>query len=172
MALESLHPSLRRVVLALWGIAFVWLVFFHAPSRFMALNDELGWPVWRTGPTRALGGLTIAAGIGLMLYCAGLFAKVGRGTPIPAAPPENLVIRGPYRFSRNPIYVADVAVWLGIFLFEGHAALVLYTVLATLVAELVIVFWEEPDLMRRFGSDYEAYREKVPRWLPLGLGGR
>jgi len=169
MGLESLPTPLRRVVLALWGAVFVWLVFFYVPSRFMEWNDELGWPVWRTGPTRILGVVLIVAGAGVMLYCTGLFAKVGRGTPVPAAPPERLVIQGPYRYSRNPIYVADVAVWLGIFLVEGHAALLLYAVVATLLVELVIVAWEEPDLRGRFGSEYDAYRERVPRWLPLRL---
>lgn len=171
MALETLHPPLRRLVLALWGAAFVWLVFFYAPSQFIDMNAELSWPVWRTGPTEALGIVMIVGGVGVMLYCTGLFARVGRGTPVPAAPPENLVIRGPYRYSRNPIYVADVAVWFGIFLFKGHAALLLYAVIATILVELVILLWEEPVLKRRFGSQYDAYREKVPRWLPLGLRG-
>lgn len=167
MALESLHPTLRRGILALWGATFVWLVFFYGPSQFIEMNADLGWPVWRTGPTRVLGVLMIVAGVGVMLYCTGLFARIGRGTPIPAAPPEKLVVEGPYRYSRHPIYVADVTVWLGIFLFEGHAALLLYAVLATVVVELVIVLWEEPALRRRFGSQYDAYRERVPRWLPL-----
>ena len=171
MPLENLSPPLRRVVLLLWGATFLGLVFFYGPSQFMELNADLGWPVWRSGPTRALGGLMIVAGVGVMLYCTGLFARVGRGTPVPAAPPENLVIRGLYGYSRNPIYVADVTVWFGIFLFAGHAALLLYAVLATTVVELVILLWEEPVLKRRFGSQYDAYREKVPRWLPLGLGG-
>jgi protein-S-isoprenylcysteine O-methyltransferase Ste14 len=171
MALESLPPTLRRAVLALWGAAFVWLVFFYGPSRFMEMNADLGWPIWRTGPTRALGLLMIVGGVALMLHCAGLFARVGRGTPIPAAPPEKLVIQGPYRHVRHPIYVADVAVWFGIFLFEGHAALLLYAVIATLLVELVIVLWEEPVLRRRFGSQYDAYCEAVPRWFPLRLGG-
>jgi protein-S-isoprenylcysteine O-methyltransferase Ste14 len=171
MALASLHPLLQRVVLALWGAAFVWLVFFYAPSQFMGMNADLGWPVWRTGATRVLGIVMIVVGVGVMVYCTGLFAKVGRGTPVPAAPPENLVIQGLYRYSRNPIYVADVAVWFGIFLFEGHAALLLYAAIATILVELVILLWEEPVLKRRFGSQYDAYRESVPRWLRLGFGG-
>lgn len=171
MALENLRPPLRRVVLLLWGALYIWLVFFYGPTQFMELNADLRWPVWRSEPTRVLGGLMIVVGVGVMLYCTGLFARVGRGTPIPAAPPENLVIRGLYGYSRNPIYVADVTVWFGIFLFAGHAALLLYAVIATTLVELVILLWEEPVLKRRFGSQYDAYRERVPRWLPLGLGG-
>ncbi len=170
MALESLPPPLRRVVLALWGAAFVWLVFFYLPSLFIGWNEQLDWPVWQSGATQVLGGVLIVGGFALMLHCIGVFARVGRGTPIPAAPPENLVVRGIYRHTRNPIYVADVAVWLGIFLFQGHAALLLYAGIATLCIQAVIVLWEEPDLVRRFGSEYEAYRRDVPRWLPLRFG--
>ena len=171
MALEILPSPLRRVVLALWGVAFFWLVFFYVPSQCIEMNADLGWPVWRSGPTEALGALLIVAGLGGMLYCAGLFAWVGRGTPIPAAPPEQLGVQGLYRYSRNPIYVADVTVLFGIFLFEGHAALLLYAVTAAILLEFVILLWEEPVLRRRFGGEYDAYRDKVPRWLPLGLRG-
>ena len=167
MALESLPPPLRRVVLGLWGVTFVWLVFFYFPSLFIDVNADLGWPVWRTGASQVLGALMIVGGFAVMLYCTGLFARLGRGTPIPAAPPEKLVIRGLYAYSRNPIYVADVSVWLGIFLFQGHAALLLYAAIATAAVQLVIVLWEEPDLERRFGSRYDDYRRAVPRWLPL-----
>ncbi len=167
MALESLPAPLRRVVLAIWGAAFIWLVFFYFPSQFIEMNTDRGWPVWQSAPTQVLGGLMIAGGVGVMLYCTGLFARVGRGTPIPAAPPENLVIRGLYRYSRNPIYVANVVVWLGIFLWEGHVALLLLTVMAIAVTELVIVLSEEPGLRKRFGGDYECYCARVPRWLPL-----
>jgi len=171
MALEGLPPLLRRVVLALWAVTYVWLVFFFFPYQCMELNADLGWPVWQTGLGKAVGLFLIVAGVAVMLYCTGVFAKIGRGTPIPAAPPENLVIQGLYRYSRNPIYVADVAVWLGIFLFAGHAALLLYAVVATLAVELVVRLWEEPDLARRFGSRYDDYCRQVPRWIPLGSRG-
>lgn len=169
MTLESLPLPVRRGVLLLWAAAFVWLVFFYLPSVFIELNDDLGWPVWRSIPGQALGLALIASGVAAMLYCTGLFARVGRGTPVPASPPEQLVVQGLYRYSRNPIYVADVAVWLGIFLWEGHAALLLYAALASLAVEGVVRLWEEPGLRRRFGRQYEAYCRAVPRWLPLGV---
>ncbi len=173
MAFETLSRPLRRAALALWFAAFYWLIFFFLPSQFIEMNVDLGWPVWQSVTTRIVGGLMIAGGIGVILYCTGLFAWIGGGTPVPAAPPEKLVIRGLYRYSRNPIYVANVAVWLGIFLLAGHAALLLYAVIATAVAELVIVQWEEPGLKRRFGNEYAAYLHEVPRWLsfPLHPGG-
>lgn len=167
MALPSLPQLLRRVILAVWFATFYWLLFLYLPSLFIEWNAELGWPVWHSGPTRAVGALLMLAGGGVILHCTGLFAFVGRGTPVPVAPPDKLVIRGLYRYSRNPIYVANVVVWLGIFLWEGHAALLVLTTLAIAITELVIVVSEEPGLRRRFGSEYENYCTRVPRWLPL-----
>ena len=69
--------------------------------------------------------------------------------------------------SRNPVYVANVVVWLGVFLWYGHLALLLLTAIAIAVTELVIVVSEKPGLRRRFGSDYESCCARVPRWLPL-----
>ncbi len=167
MARASLRPLLRRGGLSVWFVIFYWLLFFLLPSLFIEWNAELGWPVWRSGPSGALGAVMVVSGVGVILHCTGLFAFIGRGTPVPVAPPENLVIRGLYRYSRNPIYVANVVVWLGIFLWEGHVALLLLTVMAITVTELVIVLSEEPGLRKRFGSDYEGYCARVPRWLPL-----
>src|SRR5437868_658652 len=72
---------------------------------------------WRFEPgppaLRGLGSVVIAAGLYLLLECFGRFAVQGRGTPAPIAPPERLVITGPYRRVRNPMYVAVVALILG-----------------------------------------------------------
>ena len=165
MALASLPLLLRRAGLSVWFVIFYWLLFFFLPSLFIEWNAELDWPVWRSAPTGALGALMVVVGGGVIMHCTGLFAFIGRGTPVPVAPPENLVIRGLYRYSRNPIYVANAVVWLGIFLWKGHLALLLLTVMGITVTELVILLSEEPELRRRFGSDYESYCARVPRWL-------
>ncbi|HEX5264019.1 MAG TPA: methyltransferase [Phenylobacterium sp.] len=83
------------------------------------LAGYLPWAItdWRLGSTpawlMALGGLAIASGLLLLLECFGRFALQGRGTPAPVAPPERLVVSGPYRRVRNPMYVAVVAIILG-----------------------------------------------------------
>ena len=64
--------------------------------------------------------------------------------------------------------------WLGLWLVLnglGSAAVLLYTFLASLVMHLVVCFVEEPDLTRRFGSAYAAYRQQVPRWVPRTISG-
>jgi len=104
-------------------------------------------------------------GVAVFLHCSGLFARVGRGTPVPAEPPKRLVTNGLFRYSRNPIYVAYAAVLLGEFLWFGHVALLAYLGLYILAAQAIIVWWEEPVLRRRFGDDYLRYTGEVRRWL-------
>src|SRR5262249_24201293 len=82
----------------------------------------------------------------------------GRGTPAPPAPPEHLVVRGLYRYVRNPMYLAVLAVILGQALLLGRAVLVGY---AAIVAAAFVAFvygYEQPNLTRRYGAEYAAYR--------------
>lgn len=165
MLLDALPMVLRRVLVYSWGAVFIALVFVAGPQAMMELNEELGWPRWQSGAGRAVGGLLVALGAGLALYCSGVFLILGRGTPVPIDPPVQLVASGVYRFSRNPIYVAYVAVLLGLFLIFGSLALLAYAVLCAAVIQVLIVAWEEPVLRRRFGEEYERYTRQVRRWI-------
>jgi protein-S-isoprenylcysteine O-methyltransferase Ste14 len=127
-------------------------------------NDRLGvWlPGWTAGPGIAL----MVIGAGLVLASLATFVVRGRGTPAPFDPPRLFVASGPYRWVRNPMYV-------GAFLFLAGYALCTSSVLALLVALLMLVaahlfavLYEEPTLRRRFGASYEAYARSTPRWLP------
>ena len=152
------------------GVVFLTLLFVLGPMGAVRLNEALGWPRWETAFGSLLGRVLIVAGIGVLVYCSRLFARIGLGTPIPIQPPERLVAAGLYRYSRNPIYVADLAILLGIFLHRGELALLLYSGVIGLLLQIVIVGREEPELRRRFGEDYDRYVRSVPRWL--GVGGR
>jgi protein-S-isoprenylcysteine O-methyltransferase Ste14 len=94
------------------------------------------------------------------------FALQGRGTPAPWAPPERFVVRGSYRWMRNPMYVGVLALILGQALLLGREVLYLWGAAAWLFFHLFVVFEEEPGLRRRFGAAYEDYCARVPRWLP------
>lgn len=94
------------------------------------------------------------------------FVVEGLGTPAPISAPERLVVGGVYRYVRNPMYVAILAVIVGQSLLLGHLGLLLYAAFVWLVAAAFVRWYEEPALSRRFGADYEAYRRAVPAWLP------
>ncbi len=107
----------------------------------------------------ALGGVIYA-------WCVWDFAVFGRGTPAPIDAPKKLVVRGLYRYTRNPIYLGVLTVLLGwAVMFQG-AALLIYTFCVGICFHLFVVFYEERRLGRQFGAEYHDYCEKVDRWLP------
>lgn len=127
-----------------WGIAQ-----FSAP-----LGDSVLW----------LGRAMIVISLGLMIWAAIAFRRA-RTTIIPHLPPTALVERGPYRYSRNPIYLADLAILAGWALSLGSPlALVM---LAPLYAALqwIFILPEEARLSAHLGAPYDAYMGRVRRWI-------
>ena len=116
-------------------------------------------------PVRSLGLVLLALGLGLLLWCVRDFYVAGRGTLAPWAPPEQLVVVGLYRVTRNPMYVAVVLILVGWALAFGGLALWLYAGAVAIAFHLRVVFGEEPWLARRHGEQWTRYRASVPRWL-------
>jgi protein-S-isoprenylcysteine O-methyltransferase Ste14 len=152
---------------ALLGGGFLGSVFIVGPVGMVQLNAALGWPDMHWVIARNAGGGLLALGGLLVLWCWVLFAREGRGTPVPVNPPRRLVRSGPYRLSRNPTYFAYFVMLVGLFLFRGELALLLYAGLYALMIHLWIVRYEEPGLCRRFGQTYLAYMGRVPRWFAI-----
>lgn len=125
-------------------------------------------PGWTFGAATAL----FAMGLAVYTWCIWDFASFGRGTPAPIDAPKKLVVRGLYRYTRNPMYVGVLTVifgWATLFQFWKLAA---YALVVGSCFQLFIVFHEEPYLRREFGSEYEDYRARVGRWLPRIRGRR
>jgi len=153
------------------GTVFLATVFILFPAGAIQFNQAYDWPRWQIPGGSAAGiGLFVAA-ITAILYCGGLFSRLGRGTPVPIEPPVRLVIRGLYRYCRNPMYVAQVAILLGLFLYRGELSLLAHAVLYAGVVHGWVVGREEPELRRRFGEEYLRYAERVPRWIPRPISG-
>ena len=115
----------------------------------------------------AAGPFLVLAGAVIYVWAATAFVREGKGTPSPTAPPLEFVAIGPYRYVRNPIYVGELIVIIGIAAFFGSALVLLYASGLFAILNLFIVGYEEPDLRRRFGSAYEDYVREVGRWLPF-----
>jgi protein-S-isoprenylcysteine O-methyltransferase Ste14 len=128
---------------------------------------------WRTAPpflgviaTRWLGAALIGLGLPLFADFALRFVREGRGTPAPIAPTAVLVVGGPYRFTRNPGYVAVLALVVGQALLFGSHAVLLYAAALAIGFHLFVILNEEPTLRKRYGGQYDRYCATVPRWLP------
>jgi protein-S-isoprenylcysteine O-methyltransferase Ste14 len=105
------------------------------------------------------------AGLLLLIASIVLFAVDGHGTLAPVDPPLVFVARGPYRVTRNPMYVG-VALWLiGLASLTADLRLAGYALCVLGAFHLFVMFIEEPSLRRRFGAPYEAYTQRVPRWI-------
>jgi len=136
-------------------IAFVILLFLIAPAG--------------PGPFWKVGLVPLGFGIVLLLWCVRDFYVVGKGTLAPWAPPQELVVVGLYRVSRNPMYVAVMLVLWGWALGFHSRPLALYALAVTIAFHLRVVLAEEPWLARRHGDRYAQYKGRVPRWLgPIG----
>jgi protein-S-isoprenylcysteine O-methyltransferase Ste14 len=108
----------------------------------------------------------IAAGAALYGWCVWNFAAVGRGTPGPWDAPSHVVAVGPYRWVRNPIYLAALLVVLGEAWLFMSPWLLAYAGIMAVCFHLFVIGYEERTLRRRFGPAYLAYRQAVPRWIP------
>jgi protein-S-isoprenylcysteine O-methyltransferase Ste14 len=117
-------------------------------------------------------GLTLAIAIALFVlggsiygWCVFDFASFGRATPFPLDAPKKLVRRGPYRFSRNPMYLGVLTVIFGWAVLYGSATIAAYAVAVAFCFYLFVLLYEEPWLRKLFGSEYDQYCTEVPRWL-------
>ncbi len=79
--------------------------------------------------------------------------------------PSYLLVRGPYRFTRNPTYEAAIAIWFGWTVFYGSAAVLVGLAAIWTAVEFAVVPFEERRLEQRWGGAYREYRRQVPRWI-------
>ncbi len=124
-------------------------------TRTVATRNPLEW--------HAIAIIVLGAALYLWSICA--FAVVGRGTPGPWDAPRHLDAVGPYRWVRNPIYVAALTIVSGEAWLFLSLQLLVYARAMAIFFPLFVIGYEEPKLQRRFGAAYDDYRQVVPRWI-------
>lgn len=117
-------------------------------------------------PLRAAGAVLVLAGAVVLLDSFARFALQGLGTPAPVFPTRHLVVTGWYRYVRNPMYVAVVAVIAGQGLVLADVRVLGYGALVWLGFHWFVVTYEEPTLRSAFVPEYEAFCAGVKRWIP------
>ena len=128
----------------------------HATGATLA-----GSPAWRW-----LGLIPLSLGLAIYIWCVADFAMAGRGTPAPIDPPKELVVRGLYRITRNPMYLGVLSVIAGESWLFGSAPLAFYAFVVFACFHCFVIGYEEPTLRRSFEGAYQRYCAAVPRWLP------
>ncbi|HEY7474622.1 MAG TPA: isoprenylcysteine carboxylmethyltransferase family protein [Vicinamibacterales bacterium] len=155
---------LRAVV---YATAFVGLLLIFVPAQLLA-RAGVSTPA-TIGAPQIAGWLIGAAGGLLAGWCIVTFVFAGKGTPAPFDPPGRLVVSGPYRYMRNPMYFGAALAMAGAALYYQSVQLLAYASAFLLFFHFFVIWYEEPTLHRTFGEDYAAYRKQVGRWGPKKL---
>ena len=138
----------------LWTILLPGVFAGYVPWRFFGLGRT---QFDLTSPTQLLGLVCIGMGVALLAACIFEFARSGRGTLSPVDAPRHLVVRGLYRYVRNPMYLSVTMIILGEAFMVHSVALAGYWAVWFVCANLFVIVYEEPTLRRTFGDEYEAY---------------
>ena len=152
---------IRAVV---YAAVFVGIVLIFLPARILLRFGVTG-PL-TIGAPQVVGMVVGVAGAALAAWCVLIFALVGKGTPAPFDPPRRLVVRGPYRLVRNPMYIGAGLALAGAALFYQSSRFLVYVGLFFVASHLFVTRYEEPTLRQTFGTDYETYCQRVRRWRP------
>lgn len=148
-----------------YAVVFVGLVLLFVPA-WLLRSVGVPPPAF-IGYPQVAGVVAGGAGAVLVMWCVLSFAVIGRGTPAPFDPPRRLVVKGPYRYVRNPMYIGAGLALAGAALYHQSIALLGYTTGFFIVAHLFVVFYEEPALRQGFGEEYKEYCKTVKRWWPI-----
>jgi protein-S-isoprenylcysteine O-methyltransferase Ste14 len=143
---------------------FVGLLLVLLPQRLLSLAGVIS-PDSIAGQ-QILGLILAIAGAALGTWCILSFVFIGQGTQAPFDPPKRLVVRGPYRALRNPMFAGATLALTGAAVYYGSSALLAYAVTFWLAMHLLVVLYEEPALRKTFGVEYATYCEKTGRWWP------
>jgi protein-S-isoprenylcysteine O-methyltransferase Ste14 len=163
MAIQAIRDVVLFVETILFTVLVPGTVAVWIPYRIV-LQTRLGMPALTVASSLAI----VVAALGTATYfrCLWDFAVTGRGIPAPIDHPKRLVVRGLYRYVRNPMYLGVLLILLGETLFFGSSALLMYTVGWFALVHIVVVLYEEPNLRRKFGPSYVSYISAVGRWIP------
>jgi len=118
------------------------------------------------GPAGLWGVPLIALGMGCYFWCVWDFALRGGGTPAPIDAPKRLVVTGPYRYVRNPMYLGVESLVVGEAILFSSWRLLEYAGLLAVCFHLFVVLYEERTLRKKFGMAYDGYCRTVSRWVP------
>jgi protein-S-isoprenylcysteine O-methyltransferase Ste14 len=156
---RTLLTPIGLLVFVLFTALFVYL------SIFLDGLLALPWPIPVT-VSKLVSVPIMAVGIAVTAWSVFHFLKV-KGTPVPFNPPATLVESGPYKYARNPMLTGVFLLLFGIgFAIRSPSLVLIFTPLFMLANFWELKEIEEPELIKRLGEDYLAYRERTPMFIP------
>jgi protein-S-isoprenylcysteine O-methyltransferase Ste14 len=164
------HKGRRELVLPRRAVPFVWAIIvliiqILLPWAVSGLGPRYGWSPRGPGPWNLSGLIAVVLGLALYTWCLVFHYMSYRASVRVGFSPPRLVVGGPYRVSRNPMYAAGLSVWFGWAVFFGSPAVMIALVLLWVVFASRIIPHEGRQLERLFGDDYLQYKRSVGRWV-------
>lgn len=152
-------------------ILLPFMVTVVVPATILFLTGPDTFDLWQSYPATRwglpiLGCAFICLGLVLMVATIRLFVAVGQGTLAPWNPTQRLVVQGVSRHVRNPMISGVFFILLGEAALAASLPLLGWFIVFVVANAVYIPLVEEPGLVQRFGDDYLAYRQNVPRWIP------
>ena len=160
----ALLAGIRSIVYVI-GFVFLWGWVALAVRRLDA-RMAVALPDWLS----VVGSGLMAIGAILAILCVFLFSVRGAGTPVSFDPPRRFVATGPYRYVRNPMYIAALLILVGFGLNQLSPSILGLAAALSFAAHCFVVYIEERGLERRFGDPYLRYKSRVNRWIPRWRG--
>jgi protein-S-isoprenylcysteine O-methyltransferase Ste14 len=163
-----MKKSLIKAIIILPGTALIFvpglILFFtkdnlSSSNFFLTLFSQHDSFIWLSLPF-------FIAGLSLAFKTVKLFLNEGHGTPAPWAPPRNFVVKGPYRYVRNPMLIGVHLILIGESLLFGSSPLLIWIFFFFILNTVYFALFEEKKLEKKFGKKYTAYKNNVPRWWP------
>jgi protein-S-isoprenylcysteine O-methyltransferase Ste14 len=157
-----LFTALRTAIyVAGFLLLFAWIAL-----QVRVFDPALGVSLPAGATMGAIGILLMIAGGALVLSCIIIFVVRGKGTPALFDAPREFVASGPYRYVRNPMYIGGLFLLVGFALYQHSVSILLFAAVLIPVANVLVIFHEEPRLRRMFARSYEEYCRRVNRWVP------
>jgi len=162
---------LKKVIIrlmdgALYGFIGPFSVLYIIPQFLMRIvkiksQEGFGFP-----GVEIVGIILMWSGAALAIYCTLLMFLFGKGTPLVTSAPQKIMDRNIYSYVRHPMMWALFLVVLGEFFTFGQFILLAWLIAMSRIIYLIVVYYEEPQLERRFGESWKEYCKKVPAWFP------
>ncbi|MBM5804518.1 MAG: isoprenylcysteine carboxylmethyltransferase family protein [Candidatus Verstraetearchaeota archaeon] len=179
---EAISPTKGKALLVVTLVVFVVVAVFFALGYLLTIAIGIPSSLGFAPPIRLIGGLVLALGflfygwlfryrnpVDILVSTYVTISKVGRREPLekPSGRKESLVVQGPYRYVRHPLYFGNVLLLIGWWLLLDYTFLLFSAVLLLLWFNFVVANFEEKELRAMFGEQYEQYSREVPKIIPF-----